>query len=93
MVATGIMTWVIPAPVPEIVDTRAAPSATPRASPRIAPRTDTTTASPRIMRRTCRRCMPTDRTRPISLVRSSTESARVLITPTMAMMIERATSA
>ena len=53
----------------------------------------TTTASPRILRRTCRRCMPIDRTSPISLVRSSTESARVLITPTMAMMIDSATRA
>ncbi len=54
-----------------------------------APNTAMTIDSSRIIRRICLREAPIARIRPISRVRSTTESARVLTTPRIAMMIAR----
>ncbi len=66
--------------------------AAPRAIPSTRPSTATTTASPRIMARTCRRPIPIERSRPISLVRSITDRAMVLTTPNEAMRTLKASS-
>jgi len=49
--------------------------------PMTAPKSAMITDSERIIERTCRRFMPTARSRPISRVRSNTDSIRVLTTP------------
>ena len=66
----------------------ATPKPKPRAIPIRAPYRVTTAASQRIMRRAWRRVMPTARSRPISRVRSNTDSVRVLTMPTRAMSRE-----
>ena len=65
------------------------PNTTPMAMPSRPPKTAITTDSSRIMRRVWRRLVPTARSRPISRVRSITDSARVLMMPSAAMMIEQ----
>src|ERR1019366_4328145 len=60
---------------------KATPSPVPMATPMRAPNTDRMTASDRIIDRTWRRLMPTARSRPISWVRSKTDSMRVLTIP------------
>ena len=72
---------------------RTNPIASPTTSPSTAPRTVIVTDSHRIIRRTCRRVAPTARTRPISRVRSATDSASVLTTPRTAITIDSASRA
>jgi predicted ATPase len=50
-----------------------------RPSPSTVAKAATTTASPRIIHRSCRRVMPTARSRPISRVRSMMDRARVFV--------------
>ena len=61
--------------------------------PMMAPNTARITDSERIIARICRRFMPTARSRPISWVRSNTDSMRVLTIPIRAMITARASSA
>ena len=58
-----------------------------------APKKLITIDSHRIIERICLRRVPTARSRPISRVRSSTDRASVLMTPTMAMITLRASRA
>jgi hypothetical protein len=74
------------------VETNATPKPTPIVRPSTAPKTEITTDSGRTMRRNCHRVMPTARSRPISLVRSITDSASVLTMPSTAMTSDRASS-
>ena len=59
----------------------------------MAPNTDRMTDSERIIARTWRRFIPTARSRPISWVRSNTDSMSVLTMPIRAMSTARANSA
>ena len=61
--------------------------------PMMAPKTARMTDSERIMALIWRRRMPTARKRPISCVRSNTESMRVLTMPIKAMSTASANSA
>ena len=61
--------------------------------PMMAPKIARMTASDRIIVRTWRRRMPTARSRPISRVRSNTESMRVFTIPISAMSTARASRA
>ena len=61
----------------------------PSTAPMTAPMTAVITDSPRIMRRTWRREVPTARSRPSSRVRSWMESASVLTIPNSEMITER----
>ena len=72
---------------------KAVPSAVPTTMPMMAPKTARMTDSDRIIARTCRRFMPTARSRPISWVRSNTDSIRVLTMPMRAMSTARASRA
>lgn len=56
--------------------------------PSAAPNTAIMMDSSRTMRRSCRREIPIARSSPISRVRSITDSARVLMTPTAAMITD-----
>ena len=71
----------------------ATPKATPRMIPRRAPKTAMSTDSMRIMLRSWRRLVPTALSRPISRVRSTTLSTRVLMIPSTAMRTASASSA
>ena len=62
-------------------DANARPSAVPMTMPMTAPNRAMITASERIICRTCRRFIPTARSRPISCVRSNTDSISVLTIP------------
>ena len=62
----------------------------PMTRPMTAPNRAMITASDRIIVRTCRRFIPTARSRPSSRVRSNTDSIRVLTIPIRAMTIARA---
>ena len=62
-------------------------AARPTTMPTTAPNTDTITASHRTERRNCRRVIPTARSRPISRVRSNTDSASVMAMPMTAISI------
>ena len=61
----------------------------PTTMPMMAPKMARITASDRIMVRTWRRRMPTARSRPISRVRSNTESMSVFTIPMSAMITAR----
>ena len=74
-------------------DTSATPIPVPTMIPMMAPKIARMTASDRIIVRTWRRFMPTARSRPISRVRSNTESMRVLTMPMSAMSTARASRA
>ena len=69
------------------------PRPVPMMIPMMAPKMARITDSDRIMARTWRRFMPTARSRPISWVRSNTESMRVLTIPISAMSTARASRA
>ena len=69
------------------------PMPVPMMIPMMAPKIARITASDRIMDRTWRRFMPTARSRPISRVRSKTESMSVFTIPMSAMSTARASSA
>jgi len=69
---------------------RATPSPVPMVSPLTAPTRATMIDSARIIRRTWRRFIPTARSRPISRVRSNTESISVLTIPIRATATARA---
>jgi RNA polymerase sigma-70 factor (ECF subfamily) len=69
--------------------TRARPSAVPITIPTMAPKTARMTASDLIIVRTWRRRMPTARSRPISRVRSKTDSMSVFTIPMSAMSTAR----
>ena len=71
----------------------AVPSAVPTTMPMMAPKRARITDSERIMARTCRRFIPTARSRPISWVRSNTDSIRVFTMPMRAMSTARASRA
>ena len=62
-------------------ETRATPMLVPISMPMRAPKTDKITDSDRTMARTWCRFMPTARNKPISRVRSNTDSMSVLTTP------------
>jgi hypothetical protein len=74
-------------------ETSAMPIPVPMMIPIMAPKMARITASDRIMVRTWRRFMPTARRRPISRVRSNTESMRVFTMPMSAMSTARASRA
>jgi hypothetical protein len=74
-------------------ETSATPMPVPMMIPMMAPKMARMTASVRIMVRTWRRFMPTARSRPISRVRSKTESMRVFTIPISAMRTARASRA
>ena len=61
--------------------------------PMMAPKSDRITDSERIMARTWRRFIPTARSRPISCVRSNTDSMSVLTMPMRAMITAKASKA
>jgi len=90
--AAGKLGWVSP-------EDRAPASASPqprkppRASPPTVPNAATSTDSSRTMDRSWARVWPTARSRPISRVRSNTDSIRVLTMPMSAMMMASASSA
>ena len=71
---------------------RAQPRKVPRPAPPRAPKADTSTDSSRIMDRACARVCPTARSRPISLVRSWTDSDRVFAMPETAITMASASS-
>ena len=62
-------------------DDIASPRPVPMTIPITAPNREMITDSERIIRLTCRRFIPTARSRPISWVRSNTDSIRVLTIP------------
>ena len=66
------------------------PRAVPTTTPMMAPNRDRMTDSERIIDRTWRRRIPTARSRPISWVRSNTESISVFTMPMRAMTMARA---
>ncbi len=74
-------------------ETSAMPMPVPMMIPMMAPKIARITASDRIMVRTWRRRMPTARSRPISRVRSKTESMSVFTIPIAAMSTARASRA
>src|SRR3954470_18448426 len=78
--------------IPSAANTRASRAAmpSPAAMPIAAPRTAVMMLSWRIIRRTCRRVMPTARSMPISRVRSNVESTSVLTMPNRDTMTVRA---
>ena len=74
-------------------DTSASPIRVPMTIPITAPNVARITDSDRIIARTCGRRMPTARSSPISLVRSSTESMSVFTIPMSAISTASASSA
>ena len=74
-------------------ETSAMPMPVPMTIPMMAPKMARMTASDRIIVRTWRRFMPTARSRPISRVRSNTESMSVFTIPISAMSTARASRA
>ena len=72
--------------------TSPAPSAVPTTIPTTAPNSAMITDSERIIARTCRRFIPTARSRPISWVRSNTDSISVLTIPISAIRTASASS-
>ncbi len=65
------------------------PKIVPSTTPMTAPTSEIVTASRRTMERNCERARPTARSRPISRVRSMTDSASVLMMPSTAMTMAR----
>ncbi|HYB46060.1 MAG TPA: hypothetical protein VED20_01700 [Streptosporangiaceae bacterium] len=84
---TGTTVSVMPCCFSE--ETSAMPMPVPMMIPMMAPNTARITASDRIMIRTWRRRMPTARSRPISRVRSNTDSMSVFTIPISAMITAR----
>ena len=72
---------------------KALPRAVPMTTPISAPNSERITASDRIMARICLRFIPTARRRPISWVRSNTDSISVFTMPMRAMSTASAKSA
>ena len=72
---------------------KAAPSAVPTMMPMMAPKMARITDSDRIMARNCRRFIPTALSKPISWVRSKTESIKVFTMPMRAMSTASANKA
>jgi hypothetical protein len=91
MLGTGTTVSVMPCCLRE--ETSARPIPMPTTIPMIAPKMARMTASDLIMVRTWRRRMPTARSRPISRVRSKTDSMSVLTIPISAMSTARASRA
>ena len=77
--ATGMTMSVMPCCFSDAA--KATPRAVPTTTPMMAPKRERMTDSDRIMARTWRRLIPTARRRPISWVRSNTDSMRVLTIP------------
>jgi len=65
------------------------PVTMPKTTPVTAPNSDVMTLSQRTMVRTCERVMPTARSKPISCLRSKTESNSVMMMPTIAITTDK----
>ncbi len=92
MISVGNGTARVVTPLLRNADDIARPSPVPTTIPTTAPNTEMMTDSERIIHLTCGRRMPTARSRPISCVRSNTDSISVLTMPISAITIASASS-